>query len=70
MSYLNLIVGLLAIWIGCAFVFGFRLWRLEHKDRYDWCCCGRQKLAGKDFHRTKNVIHRKLMCAPMREMIT
>lgn len=69
MDIWDVAIALMGIWIGGAFLIFATLWRFKHSDRYNWCCCGRHNLVDKEVHKTKNVIHRKYMCAPMREMI-
>jgi len=69
MDIWDVAIALIGIWIGGSFLIFATLWRSSHADRYNWCFCGRHNLVDKEVHKTKNVIHHKYMCAPMREMI-
>ncbi len=65
----DLFLSLLVIWFSVSIVFVLLVWRNAHKDRYQWCDCGRFNLKDVDYKKTKNRVHRRNICCPVRETI-
>jgi len=66
---LDLFLSWLVIWVSVSIVFTLGIWRNLHKDRYQWCDCGHFNLKDVDYKKTRNRVHRRNVCCPVRETI-
>ncbi len=65
----NILIILFIICVSSVITFAIWLWRSAYKDRYDWCDCGRFNLKDVDHKKTRNRVHRRNVCCPVRETI-